>query len=106
MSQRGTAAAEAFEERGKMPTVSRFFGIEIRIHWREHPPPHFHAIYGEFEATFSIETLDRLGGLLPRRAQGFVVEWAMSHRSELRENWRRAAQRLPLVAIAGLDEEV
>lgn len=35
-----------------MPTISRFFGIVIQMHWfpREHPPAHFHAIYGEYEA--------------------------------------------------------
>jgi hypothetical protein len=32
-----------------------------------HPPPHFHARYGEFEATIDIETLDVLEGPLPRR---------------------------------------
>ena len=26
----------------EMPELSRFHGIVIRMHWREHPPPHFH----------------------------------------------------------------
>lgn len=89
-----------------MPTISRFFGVKIRMHWNEHPPPHFHAIYGGHRATFSIETLDLLEGSLPRRAQTFVLEWAMLHRPALRENWRRCEEHVtPLVRIPGLDEE-
>src|SRR5207248_10126427 len=30
-----------------MPEVCRFYGIIIRFYYREHPPTHFHAIYGE-----------------------------------------------------------
>jgi len=31
-----------------MPEISRFLGIVIGIFPREHPPAHFHAVYGEF----------------------------------------------------------
>ncbi len=40
-----------------MPCVSRFFGIAIYFYFNEHAPPHFHAIYGEYEAIYEIETL-------------------------------------------------
>ena len=33
-----------------MPTISQFFGIVIQMFWREHAPPHFHALYAEHEA--------------------------------------------------------
>jgi len=26
-----------------VPVLSRFFGIVIYMHWRDHTPPHFHA---------------------------------------------------------------
>jgi len=39
-----------------MPEVSRFYGIIIRFYYREHPPEHFHAIYGEHEALIEIST--------------------------------------------------
>jgi hypothetical protein len=29
-----------------MPKISVFYGIVIQMFWREHPPPHFHALYG------------------------------------------------------------
>ena len=56
--------------------------------FNDHPPPHFHARYGEFEATVEIATLEILEGQLPRRALNLVREWAMMHREELLEDWR------------------
>ena len=29
-----------------MPEICRFYGIVIRMYFREHGPPHFHAEYG------------------------------------------------------------
>jgi hypothetical protein len=45
----GNASANRF-----MPEVSRFYGIVIRFYYRDHPPEHFHAIYGEHEALVEI----------------------------------------------------
>lgn len=51
-----------------MPTISQFFGIVIQMFWREHAPPHFHALYAEHKALIDIRTLEVVGGSLPRRA--------------------------------------
>jgi len=37
-----------------MPEISRFYGIIIYIYFREHNPPHFHAVYGEEEILTSV----------------------------------------------------
>ena len=86
-----------------MPRVSKFFGIVIRMFYNDHPPPHFHAEYGEYEAVYNIETIERMRGKLPRRAHAMVVEWATLHRAELWINWRRARGGLPLRRIDPLD---
>jgi hypothetical protein len=86
-----------------MPTVSRFFGIEIKFHFDDHNPPHFHAVYGEYEALISIESLELLRGELPRRAFLLVLEWALLHRNELREDWEFARTKCPLHNIEPLD---
>lgn len=31
-----------------MPVFARFYGILIKMYFREHGVPHFHAIYGEY----------------------------------------------------------
>ena len=74
-----------------MPELCRFYGIVIQMYYRDHPPPHFHAIYAGHKATIEIETLAFLDGELPARARGLVVEWAALHRAELREAFQRAA---------------
>lgn len=71
-----------------MPTISTFFGIVIQMFWREHAPPHFHAIYAEFEAEIDVRTLEIIRGKLPKRALALVLEWAAEHRSELMEDWK------------------
>jgi hypothetical protein len=45
-----------------MPTISYFYGIFIRMYVRDHPPPHFHAVYGEYEANIAIATGEAIEG--------------------------------------------
>jgi hypothetical protein len=86
-----------------MPRISEFFGVVIYMYFNDHLPPHFHAEYGEAEAVYAINTLDTLRGQLPRRAHSMVLEWALAHRAELRANWNRAREQLPLELIEPLD---
>ena len=60
-----------------MPEITRFYGIIIKLFFGDHPPPHFHAVYGEHNAIFNIETLELIEGDLPTRARKLVVEWAI-----------------------------
>ncbi len=79
-----------------MPELSRFYGIVIRMHFRDHAPPHFHAVYQEQEATVEIGSLAVTRGQLPPRALGLVVEWATLHQQELFAAWeRRTRQEMP-----------
>ena len=45
-----------------MPRLSLFYGIAIYMYYRDHAPPHFHAIYGEKEAVFEIATGNVVAG--------------------------------------------
>ncbi len=86
-----------------MPRISAFYGIAIYMYYRDHAPPHFHAIYGDFEAAMAIETAEVLEGRLPPRARSLVSEWATAHRDELRRAWELARASQPLPAIPGLE---
>ena len=61
-----------------MPTISVFYGILIQMFWRDHAPPHFHALYAEDEALIDISTLEMIQGSLPKRALALVLEWPTS----------------------------
>lgn len=86
-----------------MPTISMFFGILIRMYYRDHAPPHFHAHYGNEAAVVEIETLRVYAGALPRRVLALVLEWANIHRDELMTNWNLAAAHRPLNRIEPLE---
>jgi len=70
-----------------MPTISRFYGILIQMYFGDHAPPHFHALYAEFEAVIDIRTFEVIRGELPSRAMALVLEWAQQHRIDLLEDW-------------------
>jgi hypothetical protein len=85
-----------------MPEISKFLGIIIAMFYRDHAPPHFHAIYGEYEITVEIES-GIINGRFPKRALKLVFEWLELHRDELLENWRLAEDRRPLNKIEPLE---
>jgi hypothetical protein len=76
-----------------MPTLSTFYGILIQMFWQDHLPPHFHALYAEYEALIDIRTLEIIEGRIPRRALALVLEWAQEHRTELMEDWELCHRR-------------
>lgn len=86
-----------------MPRVSEFYGILVYMYHREHGPPHFHVIYGEYKAEIGIDNVVFLNGRLPNRAQSMVFEWAAMHQQELRGNWERARRHETLERIRPLE---
>lgn len=86
----------------RVPRISFFYGIVIAMYYRDHQPPHFHAIYGEHEAQIVISTLDPLTGELPQRALRLVREWGSLHQLELETNWAKARTGEPLDKIEPL----
>jgi Domain of unknown function (DUF4160) len=82
-----------------MPRLAVFYGIVIYMYRPDHPPPHFHAEYGEHVAQIELGSLEVLNGSLPPRALRLVREWARLHPDELDENWALAQALEPLVPI-------
>jgi hypothetical protein len=46
-----------------MPQISYFLGVIIRMFYRDHNPPHFHAVYADFEGIIDIEKNEILVGI-------------------------------------------
>ena len=86
-----------------MPIISNFFGIMIRMFYREHGVPHFHAEHGGQQASFTFDGDLLAGSISSRTARRLIKEWALAHRSELESNWNHAAAGEPLEGIAPLD---
>jgi len=77
-----------------LPTLKIIDSIKIDVYSREHPPPHFHAIYAEYEELIEIKTLATYAGKLPRVQRNKVIEWAKMKESYLLENFQRLNPRL------------
>ena len=79
-----------------------FYGIIIRMYSNgEHNPPHFHAIYQEYRATFNMDG-ELLEGDMPRKQCKLISAWTEIHKDELLANWELAMSEQPLYKIAPL----
>jgi hypothetical protein len=74
-----------------MPRLSSFFGIVIYMYFKDHAPPHFHAVFNGHEAEISIHTMHVLAGSLPRQQLAFVITWASLYQAELLRAWEAAS---------------
>ncbi len=70
-----------------MPVIARFYGILIKMYFREHGIAHFHAIYGEYNGVFDLDSLEMMEGDLPNRAKRLVLEWAKNYKDDLLRMW-------------------
>ena len=86
-----------------MPRISQFLGIVIYMYFSEHNPPHFHAIYGQFEAEILIENGELLKGKLPVRALSLVRERTEKYRDQLNQDWELARRHEELKQIPPLE---
>ena len=93
-----------WSEQGGVPKISYFYGITITMYWderRHHSRPHFHACYGEHEASLDF-TGQIVVGSLPARALRLVRGWAKLHHDELHTNWQRVTNEESPAPIAPL----
>jgi hypothetical protein len=86
-----------------MPVISTFFGIVIRMFYREHGVAHFHAEHQGQQATFTFDGEILAGMLQSRTALRLIKEWTLAHQAELEANWNRVKAGQPLERIAPLD---
>ncbi|MFH1613213.1 MAG: DUF4160 domain-containing protein [bacterium] len=63
-----------------MPIIAKFYGILIKMYFKEHGIPHFHAIYGEYNGVFEIETLNMIEGDIPGIVKNNMKEYDKKNR--------------------------
>jgi hypothetical protein len=72
----------------RMPVISKFYGITIRMLRAREFGARFHAIYGNSELVVRLWPLDIVCGEAPRRVRHMVLEWASTHQQELLAAWQ------------------
>ena len=84
-----------------MPEISRFYGITIVMNFNDHNPPHFHALYQDYEVSIDIKS-GVVNGSMSKRALKMIFEWLELHKEELLEDWQLARDKKSLVKIEPL----
>jgi hypothetical protein len=90
-----------------MPVISMFFGILIRMFFKDtekHHTPHFHAEYQGTMAVYSIPDGELLAGTLPPNKHKLVAAWIEIHRDDLLADWQMAVAGKTPFPIKGLDQ--
>jgi hypothetical protein len=86
-----------------VPIISTFFGIVIRMFYREHEPAHFHAEHRGQQATFDLDGELLAGEIRSKTALRLIREWTAIHRSQIGANWARMKAGEPLERIEPLE---
>jgi len=71
-----------------MPVITTFYGIVIKMYFNDHLPPHLHALYGEYNGVFDLNSLEMIEGDLPPRAIKLVKEWSSEYKNDLLKIWQ------------------
>ena len=90
-----------------MPTISMFYGILIRMFFRDiekHKLPHIHAEYQCEIAVYSIPDGELLAGKMSPKKQKLIIAWIEIHKDDLLADWQLAVNGKPLFKIKGLDQ--
>ena len=70
-----------------MPTFFTIAGVRICLYFNDHNPPHFHALFAEYEALIAIKSAKILEGNLPKKKLKIVKEFAKKNKVLLLEIW-------------------
>jgi hypothetical protein len=85
--------------RGRFASARAEVGIIVRMFAEPAAPhhrPHLHAYYQDDVGIFAIDTVELIGGELPRRQRRLVEAWTEIHQTELLAAWDRLhGGRLP-----------
>ena len=86
-----------------VPIVSSFSGVVIRMYYRGHELPHFHAEFRGEQGKYSFDGELIAGGIRSASAERRIRCWAALHDGELLTNWKRMNRGEPLKSIAPLE---
>lgn len=86
-----------------MPVIAVFFGIVVRMFYKEHEPAHFHAEHQGQHAKFDFSGKLLVGTIQSRTALRLIRQWAVLHRAALEANWANMKAGRPLERIPPLE---
>ena len=70
-----------------MPRIAYFLGISNYLYLDDHGTPHYHAMYGDYAGSFSLQDGSLLAGQMPPKQQKKIQDFISSNQEELMEKW-------------------
>ena len=70
-----------------MPTISVFFGLIIRMYYKDHQPAHIYVQFQDDNAVVDLESGNITEGRLPIRCLRLVQAWIEIRKDDLLANW-------------------
>ena len=86
-----------------MPVIAIFFGIVIRMYYKEHEPRHFHGEHQAQHGKFDFDGNQVVGNITSKNALGLIRQWAQLNRAALDANWSKIKSGKPLERIPPLE---
>lgn len=77
-----------------MPTIKIIDSVKVDLYSREHPPPHFHAVFADFEVLITIRDFKIYAGSMSKTQFDKVIDWAKLNQDILMDNFKRLNPRL------------
>lgn len=77
-----------------MPTIKIIDSVKIDVYSRDHLPPHFHALYAEYEELIEIMSLKTYIGRIPVVQRKKVIDWAADKKDYLLGIFKQLNPRL------------
>ena len=90
-----------------MPTISMFYGILIRMFFKDtekHSLPHIHAEYQGQVAVYSIPDGKLLAGSMDSRKEKLIAAWIEIYKDDLMADWQLAVNGKTPFKIRGLNQ--
>ena len=86
-----------------MPVIAIFFGIIVRMYYKEHEPKPFHAEHQSQQGKFDFDGKMIVGNITSANALKLIRQWAQLHRAALDANWDNIVAGKPLDRIPPLE---
>ena len=78
-----------------MPVISMFYGIIVRMFYKDnkqHKLPHIHVEFQDYAAVISIPEAKILAGKFPKDKLKLMTAWTEIHKDELMADWKLAVE--------------
>ena len=69
--------------------VASVRGLKIEVYSKEHPPPHFHVVSANIDASFRIEDCSLLNGKISGSDYNKVLYWHQHSKQALIDTWNQ-----------------